>query len=452
MAETILQRRAFQTVSSSAFSNAKKLADLAIKRNVDVEGQPTFKGYEEAINILNQFQYSSKVSEAINAQRLVKGYTNTWTRLKVRRSKINKTVGEFKINEREAFYVTPTTQFRSDTMFDIPEVVADTVEELRQLVFAVSNAIDENKFSGDPSSELEKYFFELNGRYRAMEELGNDLLNEEISQEEVLNGYGVFVDADQNDGEVYGVSVAPIGNLPQGLSQGDYKRLDSTVSFGGGFVPVFSRFSVDESGQFNSLIGGRKWSGVGGLPLIFSKTNSTDKDFKDEPGEFNLQDFAPKKSTPIRPNKFFKGFTGFDEEGNPIQSLFFTSPEGTIYNIDDEAKGLLTKDFADDIDKAIGVDSEFAKSILQSENVKPLRFNMMLPEQELAPFSSPVPQQEEQVPASGSNQSFFSGRKNEPNVPDEPSGVGFSSPDIIESGKSFFRKFAEPFTNFFQNK
>lgn len=436
--------KSFQTVQSSAFSNAKKLADLTIKRNVDAAGNSTLKGYQEAIAILEQFQFSDTQSEALDAQRLVQGYENLALKLEVKKKETNKTVGEFKINEREAFYVTPNTQFRSDTMFDIPEVVADTTEELRQLVFAVSNAVDEKNLVGESSGELEKYYFELYERYRMMEELNNDLLNEEISQEQALNGYGVFVDSDQNDGQIYGISVAPIGNLPQGLNQSDYQRIESSVNYGGGFVPVFSRFSIDEFGEVNARIGERVWSGDGKFALRFDKRKSNDRNYKEIPGGLNLSEFAPKKSTPIRPNKFFKGFTGFNDNGDPVQSLFFTSPNGKIYSVDDEVKEMLSRDFGKDIDDAVGVDSEFAKAILQNEDVQPLWFTPMLGEAQRfqAPPTPVQPAAEEQTP---SLSSFFQ-RTNRLNVPERPQGMSFSTPDIIETGKSFFKKVGGFFT------
>lgn len=437
------QAKAFQRISSSAFNNAKKLADLRIKQSV-VNGKITARGYEEAISILGQYQFSSKESEALDAQRLVQDYENDLIKIQNKNRDINKTVSEFKINEREAFYVTPQTQFRNDTMFDVPEVVADTTEELRQLVFAVSNAIDEKALTGESTGELESYYFELYERYRKMEELNNDLLNEEIPQEKALNGYGIYIDSDQNDGQVYGVSIAPIGNLPQGLTQGDYQRLESSVNYGGGYIPVFSRFSTDDFGVVNSRIGSRVWTGDGKFALRYDKQKSDDRDFNDEPGALNLADFAPKKTSPIRPGKFFKGFTGYDEEGNPIESLFFASPDEKLYTVDKKARSMLEKDFGGEMSKAIGVDSEFARGLIQSKDVQPMTFSPMLgqAQQPQTPVTQPQQTQSEQPEVS-----FFGDRTNRQNVPDKPP-IGASAPDLIEQGKSLFRKA----TGFFANK
>lgn len=449
----VFKARTFQTVSSSGFSNAKKLADLAIKTNVDSEGNATTRGYEEAIQILSQFQYSGKESEALDAQRLVQRYANSVSKINSKKSEINKTIGEFQINEREAFYVTPQTQFRSDTMFDIPEIVTDTTEELRQLVFAVSNAIDEKKLQGNSSAELESYYFELFQRYRMMEELNNDLLNEEISQEEALNGYGIFIDADQNDGEIYGIYVAPIGDLARGLNSNDYKRLEASVGYGGGFIPVYSRFSIDEMGNTQARIGNRVWSGDPKFSLRYDKRKSDDRTYKDEPGGLRLSEFAPRKHTPIRSGEFFKGFTGFSENGIPVQTMFYTSPQGKIYSVDEEAQSLLAKDFGEGMNRAIGVDSEFAKNVLHNEDVVPLNFTPM---REMPTFESPPPTTQSQqtqkqttkqssffaesaAASGGLVQSFFN-RKNRTNKPDTPTGISNSTPDIIDQGKELFSK------------
>jgi hypothetical protein len=432
---TILQR-AIRGIESSGFSNAKKIADLAIKRNVDSNGNPLAKGYEEAINVLSQFQFSENESEALDAQRLIQGYTNTLAKLESKKRETNRTVGEFKVAEREAFYVTPTTQFRSDVMFDFPELVADTVEELRQLDLALSNAIDEKRAQGENTGELENYHFDFFQRYRAMEELYNDLLNEEITPEQALNNYGVYVDADQVDGEIYGIMIAPVGNLPSGLNVSDYQRLQSSAGFGGANIPVFSRFSLDEVGQLNARIGNRVWVGEKNFPLAYDSRKSGDRKYRDEPGAFKLEEFAQKKSSPIRPGKFFKGFTGFNESGNPVESMFFASPDGNVYTIDDETKDMLAPDFKDAMAKAVGVDSQFAKNVLQSENVKPLNFTPVLGEpSSFVPPTPTQPQQEEPAPRA----SFFD-RTNRPNRPEQPAGTSFSTPDIIETGKSFFRK------------
>lgn len=434
------QAKAFQKVASSAFNNAKKLADLRIKQSV-LNGKATPRGYQEAISILEQYQFSSKESEALDAQRLVQGYENELLQLQNKKRDISRTVSEFKVNEREAFYVTPTTQFRNDTMFDIPEVVADTTEELRQLVFAVGNAIDERTLTGESTGDLENYYFELYERYRKMEELNNDLLNEEIPQAKALNGYGVYVDADQNDGQVYGISVAPMGNLPQGLNQSDYQRLESSVNYGGGHIPVFSRFSTDDFGGVSARIGSRVWTGDGKISARYDRRKSDDRDFNEKPGALNLSDFAPKKVSPIRPGEFFKGFTGYDEEGSPIESLFYASPNEKLYTVDEKAKGILEKDFSDKMKKAVGVDSQFAKGLLQSKDVTPLQFPpMLLPPTPDVPTD--VPQSPEQP---RQETSFFGDRTNRPNVPDRPA-IGASAPDLIEQGKSIFRKVSSFFT------
>jgi len=461
---TVFQAKTFQTVGSNGFSNAKKLADLAIKRNIDSKQT----GYEQAIKILSQYQYSNNESDALDAQRLVQGYTNTFDKLKSNSSEVNQTVSQFKISEREAFYITPTTQYRSNTMFDIPTVVSDTTAELQQLSFEVSSAIEKKKRNGESAAQLENYYNGLSNRYRMMQQLNNDLLNNDISQKQALHGYGVFVSADQNTGQVYGISVAPVGDLPQGMSQSSYKRIDSSVNYGGGNIAVYSKFSTDNNGLLNARIGNRVWSGDAKFPLSFDGQQSIDKNYKSVPGNLNFNNFAQKESTPIQPGKFFKGYTGFDSNGNPKQTMFFVSKDSKIYTVDKNSQNLLSKDFGNKMNNAIGVDSNFAKNVLNDGSVKPIDVNPMIPSDSLSRVLfpnqlKPVNQQSpffsnpNQLNSSDNlTQSFFNknnnipqipsnptksfiDNKNSPNKPDQASGMSLSTPDIINNGKAFFR-------------
>lgn len=444
-----LTTRALQSISDSGFKRAKKLADLAIKTNTDSSGKTLARGYEQAVEILTPYTVSDG-NEGIDAQRLVAGYNNSYTKLQTSRNKTNRTVGQFKIDEREIFFVTPTSGNRADIMRDVPSMVSEISDELSLHVFAVENAIEEARQNGESADELEGYLLDVSKRQQSMLELNNDLLNGEVSEGAALNGYGLYVDSDPNDGELLGVSVAPLYDLPPGIDKSNFARVDSSVSFGGGYIPVLGRVTTDGLGLKTVKIGSKVWDGTGDMELQYNKKLSREPQYKNSPGEFNLSNVLDK-GVGMRPGTFSKGYTGFDAEGNPQETVFYASKDGKVYTMDDEALKSFKNDPMIDagIKKATRVDSSFAKNLLKTEGVKPLRFS---------PFATPQAHNEPNIDPSGTAlqvtgnpaASFFGSREtptSTPTPPKEPT-VSKSTPDIVEQGKSLFRKA----TGFFSNK
>ena len=443
-----LTKRALQTISDSGFARAKKLADLAIKTNTDSSGKTLARGYEQAIEILTPYTVSDG-NDGIDAQRIVAGYNNSFTKLQNTRNKTNRTVGQFKIDENEIFFVTPTSGNRADIMRDIPSMVSQISDELSLHTFAVENAIEEAKANGESADELETYLMSVSKRQRMMLELNNDLLNGEISDESVLNGYGLYVDADPNDGELLGVSVAPLYDLPPGIESSNFARVDSSVAFGGGYIPVLGRVTTDGLGMKTVKIGNKVWDGTGSEELQFNKKLSNEQQFENNPGDFNLTSVTDK-GVGMRPGSFSKGYTGFDAEGNPKETIFYAGKDGKVYTLDDEALSTFKNDPMIDsgIKKATRVDSSFAKNLLTTESVKPLRFS---------PFNPRPAHNEPNIDSTGtalqpvaSPASFFEG-KNTPTPPKEPV-ISSSTPDIVEEGKSFFRNVGDKVGGFFASR
>ena len=472
MAISAFAKSRLQTISDSGFARAKKLADLAIKKNVDGKGNTTARGYEQAIEILNPFLVSDKGNVAVDAERLVVGYENKFTKLQAKRNKLNRTIGQFKVDEREIFFVSPSSGNRVDIMRDIPNMVSQISEELSLHVFSVENAIEEARLNNESSAELETYLFSVNKRARMMSELHNDYLNDEIIPGEILNGYGVYVDSDPNDGEMLGVMVAPIGDLPSGIDSSIFRQVDSSVDVGGGYIPLFGRATTDGMGLHSVRIGNQVWEGLGALELQYSKKRSDAPQFKNDPGEFSLSGVLDK-GTSMRRGSFSKGFTGFDDEGNPVQTTFFAGQDDKIYSLDDESLGLFESDpmLSQDLSRATQLESSFAKNLLQSQDVEPLRDipqtaagARRAEEEKLVPIRAEEERRKElgffgraredfakrrTERESQPKQPSFFGSKNKPTTPDEPV-IGESTPDIVEQGKGFFRNnpFTKPFVDF----
>lgn len=473
MAISAFAKSRLETISNSGFKRAKKLADLALKVNVDGKGNTTARGYEEAIGIMQPYTVSEIKNEGVDAQRVVAGYTNKFTKLQQKRSKVNRTIGQFRIDEREIFFIQPTSGNRTDIMRDVPSMVSQISEELSLHIFSVENAIEEAQLNNESSSELEAYLFDVQRRASSMSELNNDLINNEISVGEVIKGYGVYVDTDPNDGEMLGVMVAPLGNLPQGIDSKIFKQVDSSVQFGDGFIPILGRSTTDGTGLQTVKIGNQVWDGTGGLELQYSKKQSQTPQFKNDPGEFTLSSVVDK-GVALRTGSFSKGFTGFDDEGNPKQTTFYSSQDGKVYTVDDKTLDSMRGDslIGRDIERATLLDSSFAKNLMSSEGVQPLNFspitNSVEAAQEEARMAPRIKEEERQKSlgffgrareraaktkeAEAPRSSFFE-RKNVPDKPDEPSTT-FQTPDIIEKGKEFFRTnpLTKPFVEGFFGK
>lgn len=441
------QAKAFQNIGSSAFTRAKKLADLSLKSNVDKNGNPLSRGYEQAIESLQPYTLEDG-NVGIDAQRLVADYTNKLTKLSEKKSKMSRNLGQLKLDEREIYFVNANGG-RQDIIRDIPMIVETIAESLTSHKFAVENAIEGAIESGESTSDLQNYLMELDGRYRQVAELYNDSVRGELNEGEVRNEFGIFIDADQSDGSVNSVGVVPVGNLPPGISKSDFKRVDSSSNYGGVFIPTYSKFTTDGLGQHKARIGSKAWAGTGDMELSYDKKGSVEKEFKNKPGDFNLET-TPLMQNPLRPGTFSKSYVGIDEDGNPAEKLFFVGQDNKIYNVEDKSifgnDGLVAKD----IKNATLLDPAYARNLLQSENVQPLRMTPMTASVS-AQASTPTQTEEEKPSFFGRiKEGFTRGRernqerksaffesKNVPTTPEEPV-ISSSVPDIVEQGKPYF--------------
>lgn len=336
MAEITLKGSAFLTPSggaSSGFTRAKKLADLAIKTNTDDAGNVTAYGYEQAIGILSPYITSQNETQAIDAQRLVAGYNNSLDKLTTRERDITETVSAFKLQEQDAYF----SSFDGDmTSFRDPgSLVGATSEVLDGLLLGVVNAIEDRDARGLATDQLYNYLGDLQKRADAMRDLSNKYETGQLTGAS-LDGFGYFVDTNPVDGSIRGAAIMPIGMAPEGMTSG-YKRLDATADLSGGSLPVYAPAVTDASGQSVARVGGAVWSGTGSGALAVSQKSGPNDIF--QPGGFNLRDSAsfPTQSNEISNGEFVRGFAGYDEEGNPSESLLYRGVDGKYYQVDDAA-------------------------------------------------------------------------------------------------------------------
>lgn len=436
---TILER-ALTSIPDSGFSKRKKLADLAIKKNVDAKGNTLASGYEQAIQILQQ-DALEEGNVGLDAKRLIQGYENNLLKLKAKNSKLATSLGRLKLDEQELYFVDVGSE-RDDIIGNVPEIVANVANSLTTHLAQIQNAIDDAEQNGESRTDLENYMREVAGRYREMSSLYNDYVNGEISQQQMLDRFGVFVDADQEDGSLNRVGVVPVGNLPPGISSSDFKRVDSSVDYGGAEIPIYSTYTTDELGAYKARIGAKVWGGIGTMALSYDKKNSAEKGYKNQPGSFTFNT-TPIAGSPIRKGKFAKSVIGFSDDGAPIEQLFYTDDAGTTYKVKDKAIFDGDAVMQDKIKKASVLNPSYAKSLMQTDTVKQLDVDPMMPK--TAPQGQSLPMDFLQNNFGGVSQGSFQNavstpaffnNKNVPNKPEQPKGEeGF-----LQKAKGFFSK------------
>lgn len=447
------QAKAFQTVSSSGFKRAKKLADLSLKTNVDSKGDTLSRGYEQALEILQQFAFEEG-DVGIDAQRLIADYTNKLSKLSEKDRKNKTAVAQFKLDEREIYWTSP--QDGDDELLRNPtELVRVTARGLSELELEVQNAIDAQDALGESTTDLQNYLLEVSQRADSFRKLQNDIQDGEVVPGQFLKGFGYFVDADQNDPQhrINRVAILPTSNLPSGIAD-DFHQVNDYADVAGAYLPVQSRVPKEknQSGSFETSIGGATYSGTDfTLPLKSSGGSSVKFN---KPGEFTLNDERFQlMGADIKQRSFVKGFTGIDSEGNAIETYFYAGNDGKLYRLDEDTKKGYENDpvFSKELENVRNLSPTQAKNLSSSPSVEPLRFTPLTARAEQkAEFERLAPERAEAERQEGLG---FFGRaqeraerrraefeaKNVPTPPTEPA-IGGSAPDLIEQGKTFFRK------------
>jgi hypothetical protein len=463
---TALTKRALRRVapSESGFARAKKLADLAVRTQVDPGGNPTVEGYEAAMNYIQPF-LNADTDSALDAQNLLASYNNNILKLTDRRRDQNDTLSAFKMQEEDAYF----SSFDGDVgSFRDPSALVDTTSEaLDNLMLGVINAIDQKEMMNEPTTELYGYLKDLKGRADSMRGLRNKLALGELGEGQSLDGYGYYVDTDPLDGSIRGAALLPVGLAPSGVADG-FRRLEATTQVGSALLPVYAPAQRNADGEWVAKVADASWSASGDGVLTASNAESSKGLF--EPGAFDIRNPAsfPTQKSGLQKGTFGIGLVGRDEEGNPVEGVFYRGNDNKLYSVDQDTyekfntdpvlgpklnSGYLPRFSPTEMAEM----SKQATPISQDRIASESRYTSMKTEADLA--SAEATRQEEQgffgklkegakeaidrgraaVEERKPTTSFFENRVNEPTKPEQPK-IGASTPDIVEQGKSFFRK------------
>ena len=454
-------QRVLTRIQNSGFARAKKLADLAIKTNVDGNGRPTSRGYEQAISYLQPYLGSGNQNEAIDAQRLIAGYSNSFTKLDKKQKDQTETVAAFKLQEMDAYF----SSFDGDvSSFRKPaDLISATSESLDNLVLGVINAIDEKQANNDSTDALYSYLNDINKRADSLRDLKNKFESGQLTGQ-TLDGFGYYVDTNPLDGSVRAAALLPAGLAPDGLVSG-YRRLEATANVGGAMLPVYAPVQQDAMGEYTAKIGDAVWAGTGSGALQARDAKKSKNLFAE--GGFDITDpmTFPVRQNTIEKGSFGKGFIGRDRDGNPVESVFYRGANSKLYKVDQSTLEQFKKDpiLKSKLD---GYVTQFSPTEIKelSRDAIPFTEDRTAFESKIAGFQqeSAVFQQEadridslgffgkvkeglktmfgggQNPPASTPAPSFFA-NKNVPNKPEE-APTGGSAENIIDSGNSFFRK------------
>lgn len=337
-----LTQRALQRIADTGFTKAKKLADLAIKTNTDSAGNPTARGYQAAVELLQPYINSGKEKEAIDAQRLVAGYNNNLDKLSNKERNQNETVAAFKLQELDSYF----TSFDGDvSSFRNPGDLIDTTSSaLDNIVLGVINAIDEKEATNESTDALYAYLNDVQKRADSMRDLKNKYQSGELAEGQSLDGFGYYVDTNPLDGSIRGAALLPVGLAPEGIASG-YRRLNATTKIGDALLPVYAPAQKDSYGEYVARVGNATWAGTGDGALNSEKADkSANYLFKE--GQFSVADrnnFAVRKNT-LSNGSFGKGFIGKDEQGNPVEKILYRGVDGKLYNVDQATLDNFKKD------------------------------------------------------------------------------------------------------------
>lgn len=456
-----LTNRALQSIADTGFARAKKLSDLAIKTNTDSSGSPTARGYEQAISYLQPFIESGKENESLDAQRLLAGYNNSLDKLSSKQRDQAEATAAFRLQEIDSYFTTAdgdTGGFRNPG-----SLIGPTSEALDGLVVGVINAIEQKQANGDSTTELNGYLNDLNKRADTMRDLKNKYENGELKGK-TLDGFGYYVDTNPLDGSVRRAALLPVGLAPDNVSSG-YRRIEATASVGDALLPVYAPATKDAVGASVARIGDATWSGSDSGALTTGDAKMSKSLFKE--GAFSIEDAAsyPVRKNSVDKGSFGKGFIGRDDQGNPVESIFYRGNDNKLYSVDQSTIDQFKQDplLSRKLD---GYVTQFSPSEIKelSKEAIPFSEGGISRESKLTGLRSQADLAKAEADRM-ENMSFFGKFKdnervrnerrtplpspsmdntNTPNAPEEPT-VSDSTPDIVDQGKSFFRKAASFF-------
>ena len=462
MAISAFAKSRFQTVGDTGFARAKKLAALSIKTNTDSSGSPTARGYEQALAYLQPYIGAEKESDALDAQTLIAGYSNSLDKLASKKRDQAETVAAFKLQELDSYFTT----FDGDagSFRDPASLIGTTSESLDSLVLGVINAIDEKQANNNSTDALYAYLNDLNKRADTMRDLRNKFEKGELTGK-TLDGFGYYVDTNPLDGSVRGAALLPVGMTPEDISKG-YRRIEATANIGGALMPVYAPAQQNEMGEYTARVGDAVWSGIGQGALQASKAEQSKNLFQE--GGFSISDGSvfPVRKNSMEKGSFGRGFIGRDTEGNPVESIFYRGADNKLYSVDQATIDRFKQDPL--LNKKLdGYVAQFSPTEMKelAKEAVPFSEERVGRESKMAGFQSAadatqaesdrlnnmgffgqlkegfkISAERGRVANEARRSSFFE-NKNVPNKPEEPV-IGGSAPDIIEQGKSLFRKAA----------
>ena len=463
MAKTsMLGSRNFVSVpkeTGSGVSRAKKIADLYIKSNTDASGKVTDPAvYEHVINtILAPYQ------DDVGVQQKIAAYNNNVKSLKADVFEQDITLGAFKEHVNDALFA------RGDVMRDPSQMAYLSATALDNIVNGLDAAIDYGSQQNKSTDQLKSYRKQVAEMANGQRDLVNNLQSGTLSKD--LDGYGYFVKTNPIDGSLVGAALMPLNSAPAELKSG-MKRVSSSVGLGQSKLPVYLPVTQGEDGTYTARLYGNTWTGTGSDNTLSAQTTPNFK----EGASFDISDKAlfPIKQNDLSAGNFGKVVAGV-ENGQTKFSYFYRGADNKVRSVDQATLDSMKADpmLAGKVNGYMPLlNPDEVRNLGQIERFDPMELKKFSLQQQTdsAVAAGNKARQDIQdfeanpaVQAFGAFQeatgkvgdalggavgsvvkgvsSFFAGRKNEPNKPDEaPQGrkSSYSAPDVVDTGKKIF--------------
>ena len=438
MAQVTLQPKAFRK-SPKTGSDTKNIADLIIAKGTNEAGKVTNpEVYNAAIEFLKGGRETEELD--IDIQKKIAGYENDLKSLNNKKQNQKRSLNDFKKIQDSVSFNDLDVEFR-----DPWRLLESTILEKDRMLLDVLDAIESKSANDEDVDNLEVFADELAGEIDELDDLRSQLGNADTYTpgKKTFDTFTYVVNSDPDGQGIKGATIVPTRLLPK-----NYQRTNESVEINGAYVPVAIPTTVDKRGKIYGSMGGQ----------IYTAPNSTTplRYRSEKPGTFSLRDetIYSKKKSGIANGAYVQGTIDYDDEGNPIIGILKKGDDGKLYNIDNETFQQLKSSPTESQKLGGYIETlnarEFSDLYSKSE---PFKFE---PLKSSAPSKSFYPSGAELQAAGGADlqetggaglqgaanpASYFGSRINTPTPPREPS-VGKSTPDIIEQGKSIFRKAA----------